>query len=34
VFGKVGMSFDQVELSTRPRKRIGTDEMWDFAEQV
>ncbi len=24
----------QVKLSTRPEKRVGTDEMWDKAEQA
>ena len=27
-----GLEFDHVELSTRPEKRIGREEFWDFAE--
>lgn len=29
-----GLTIDHVELSTRPEKRIGTDEEWDFAEKT
>jgi threonyl-tRNA synthetase len=29
-----GLKFDQIELSTRPEKRIGSDEMWDMAENL
>jgi threonyl-tRNA synthetase len=29
-----GMSFDHIELSTRPEKRIGSDDMWDAAEEA
>ncbi|VVB78109.1 Threonine--tRNA ligase [uncultured archaeon] len=28
------MKFDHVELSTRPEKRIGSDEVWDKAEKA
>lgn len=28
------MEFDHVELSTRPEKRIGSDEMWDMSEKL
>jgi len=33
VYKKLGFSY-HVELSTRPAKRIGSDEMWDKAEKV
>lgn len=33
-YDKFGLSFDHVELSTRPEKRIGSDEMWDQAEKL
>lgn len=33
-FNVFGLSFDHVELSTRPEKRIGADEMWDKAEKL
>ena len=33
ILGKFGFKYD-VELSTRPEKRIGSDEMWDKAENV
>lgn len=29
---KFGLEFDHVELSTRPEKRIGREELWDLAE--
>ncbi len=29
-----GLKIHHVELSTRPEKRIGTDEEWDFAEKT
>ncbi len=32
-YKKFGFSYS-VELSTRPQKRIGTDEMWDRAEDI
>ncbi len=32
-FSYFGLKFDHVELSTRPEKRIGRDEVWDLAEQ-
>jgi threonyl-tRNA synthetase len=28
-----GLEFDHVELSTRPEKRIGREELWDLAEK-
>ncbi len=28
------LEFDHVELSTRPEKRIGTEEQWDMAEKI
>jgi threonyl-tRNA synthetase len=28
-----GLKFDHVELSTRPEKRIGREELWDLAEE-
>jgi len=31
-YKKFNLQFDHVELSTRPEKRIGSDEMWDKAE--
>ena len=33
-YEKFGLGFDHVELSTRPEKRIGSDEMWDKAEKM
>ena len=33
-YKKFGLKFDHVELSTRPEKRIGTDEEWDVAEKI
>lgn len=33
-YDKFGIEFDHVELSTRPEKRIGSDEMWDTAEKL
>ena len=32
VYGVFGVELDHVELSTRPEKRIGTDETWDHSE--
>ncbi|MHC4884601.1 MAG: threonine--tRNA ligase [Planctomycetota bacterium] len=34
VYKTFGMDFDHIELSTRPEKRIGTDTMWDTAEEA
>jgi len=34
IFDKFGLKFDHVELSTRPLKRIGSDEFWDFGEKA
>jgi len=31
-FNQFGLEFDHVELSTRPEKRIGSEEVWDLAE--
>jgi len=28
------LKFDHVELSTRPEKRIGSDELWNMAEEI
>ncbi|MBS3127050.1 threonine--tRNA ligase [Candidatus Woesearchaeota archaeon] len=33
MFATFALTFDHIELSTRPEKRIGSDEMWDKAEQ-
>lgn len=33
-FNHFGLEFDHVELSTRPEKRIGSDEVWDMAEDA
>lgn len=33
-YKKFGLEFDHVELSTRPEKRIGSDEIWDKAENA
>ena len=33
-YKKFNLEFDHVELSTRPEKRIGSDEMWDKAEKM
>ena len=33
-YNKFGLDFDHVELSTRPEKRIGSDEMWNRAEKL
>ena len=33
-YKKFKLDFDHVELSTRPEKRIGSDEMWDKAEKL
>ena len=32
-FSYFGLDFDHVELSTRPEKRIGSDEIWNVAEK-
>jgi threonyl-tRNA synthetase len=32
IYSKFNLDFDHIELSTRPEKRIGSDEMWDKAE--
>jgi len=33
VYSKFGFKY-RIELSTRPKKRIGTDKMWDRAEKI
>ncbi|MDE1848794.1 MAG: threonine--tRNA ligase [Nanoarchaeota archaeon] len=33
-YKKLKIEFDHVELSTRPEKRIGSEEMWDKAEKM
>jgi len=33
-FKYFGLELDHVELSTRPEKRIGSDEVWDMAEKA
>ena len=33
MFATFALTFDHIELSSRPEKRIGSDEMWDKAEQ-
>ena len=34
VYGDFGFDRIAVKLSTRPEKRVGTDAMWDHAEEV
>jgi threonyl-tRNA synthetase len=34
MYKKLGVELDHVELSTRPEKRIGVDEVWDIAEKT
>jgi threonyl-tRNA synthetase len=34
IYEKLGINLDHVELSTRPEKRIGSDEIWDKAEKA
>ena len=34
IFKTFGLKFDHVELSTRPKNRIGEDSFWDFAEEA
>ncbi len=33
-YDKFNIKFDHIELSTRPEKRIGSDEIWDMAESI
>jgi len=33
-YKQFNMEFDHVELSTRPEKRIGSNEVWDMAENI
>ncbi len=34
VYDKLGLKLDHVELSTRPKKRIGDDKIWDLSENT
>ena len=34
VYKKSKIELDHVELSTRPEKRIGAEEVWDKAEKI
>jgi len=34
MFSTFGLDFDHIELSTRPEKRIGSDEIWDLSEKA
>lgn len=34
IYKKFNLKFDHIELSTRPEKRIGSDEIWDKAEKA
>lgn len=34
IYDKFNLSFDHIELSTRPEKRIGADSIWDMAERI
>ncbi len=34
IYDKFNLSFDHIELSTRPEKRIGSDSIWDMAERI
>ena len=34
MFSTFNIVFDHIELSTRPEKRIGSDQVWDLAEQA
>ncbi len=34
VFSQFGLDFDHVELSTRPEKRVGSEDVWDLAEKT
>jgi len=34
LYKKFDLPFDHVELSTRPEKRIGSDDIWDKAESI
>lgn len=33
IYGKFGLDYDHLELSTRPKKSIGTDEAWEMATE-
>jgi threonyl-tRNA synthetase len=33
-FNQFGLEFDHVELSTRPEKRVGSEETWDMTEKA
>ncbi|MEM4330885.1 MAG: threonine--tRNA ligase [Candidatus Pacearchaeota archaeon] len=34
IYSKFNLNFHHLELSTRPEKRIGSDEIWDKAEEI
>jgi threonyl-tRNA synthetase len=34
MYKKLNLNLDHLELSTRPAKRIGSDEMWEKAEKI
>ncbi len=34
IYKKFGLKIDHIELSTRPKKRIGSDKDWDIAEKT
>ena len=34
MFATFNLNFHHIELSTRPEKRIGSDEVWDFTEKA
>jgi len=34
IFNQFGLEFDHVELSTRPEKRVGSEEVWDLTEKA
>jgi len=34
MFNQFGLKFDHVELSTRPKKRVGSEKIWDLGEKA
>lgn len=34
IYEKFGLQIDHIELSTRPEKRIGEEDLWDLAEET
>ena len=34
IYEKFGLKIDHIELSTRPKKRIGSDKIWNLAEKT